>query len=574
VDGAEGDAMDGATGGNGAMIAAAVAGAVAVGAALSAVLASRRRRAREFEEAQRALLLSEERLRLALEATSDVVWDWDFVSDRIYHPGWAKAYGFPEARTPLTGHDLGPFMHPDDAPGFMERLGAIVDGRSDQFEYEHRALYGTGEWRWTVARARTVARDAQGRATRIIGTCADVTERRRMLARLQMADRLASVGTLAAGVAHEINNPLAYVLGNVDHALESLERAGASLARGEGVAEAARAVDSSLEALREAATGAERVGSIVRDLKLFSRAEVEERQPTSVARVVQSAANLAGPELRRRARLRLDLADLPAVVANESRLSQVFLNLLVNAAQAIPEGHAEENEVAVAGRVDAAGRVVVEVRDTGCGIPIADQKRIFDPFYTTKPVGVGTGLGLAICHGIVTAMGGEIDLESAPGKGSTFRVTLPACGEPEPERRREPGTGRLAPRRARLLVVDDEEDFCRSVDRMLRDDHDVVAITDPFEALRRIESGERFDLLLTDVVMPRLSGIELHSRVERCSPALAARTLFVTGGAVSPVVADFLSRREPRVVEKPCGARTLREAISAVLAAPCATPGG
>jgi len=540
-------------------LAAWVAGiAIVLGAAVSWVLASRRRRAREFGEAQRALLASEERLRLALEATSDVVWDWDVVHDSIYHPGWAKAYGFPEERTPRNGHELGPFMHPEDGPRFMELLGEAMAGKRDQFEYEHRALYGTGEWRWTVARARVVARDAEGHAARIIGTCADVTERRRLLARLQTADRLASLGTLAAGVAHEINNPLAYVLGNVDHSLETLaEVLGAPPP---GLAATFREMRT---ALQEASAGAERVRDIVRDLRVFSRADTDERRPTDVRLAMQNAANLAGQEIRRRARLRLDLGDVPAVVANESRLSQVFVNLLVNAAQAIPEGHPEEHEISATTRTDAEGRVVVEVRDTGCGIPLADQKRIFDPFFTTKPVGVGTGLGLAICHGIVASLEGEIDLESSPGQGTTFRVLLPPIAE-----RATPAvtpSPRPPPTRSRLLVVDDEPGFCRAVERMLGGEHELVTTTDPFEALRRIEAGEPFDLLLTDVVMPSLSGIELHALVRKSAPDLARRTLFVTGGAVSPVVAEFLGQQRVRVVEKPCGAGELREAVAAVL---------
>ncbi|HSM93562.1 MAG TPA: ATP-binding protein [Anaeromyxobacteraceae bacterium] len=553
-------------------LAATVVGAVVVGAFASAALSARRRRERLFDDAQHALLASEERLRFALEATSDVVWDWDVVEDSIYHPGWAKAYGFPEARTPRTGHDLGPFMHPEDAPAFGALLGEAMEGKREGFEIEHRALYGSGEWRWTLGRARVVARDAQGRATRIIGTCADVTERRRMLARLQMADRLASVGTLAAGVAHEINNPLAYVLGNVEHALEGLRSLGAALASGSAAeADTARVVAEGIESLAEAAQGAGRVRDIVRDLKVFSRADRDELRPTSVHRVVEGALNVAGPEIRRRARLERDLADVPTVVANESRLAQVLLNLLVNAAQAIPEGRPDEHRVTVSTRVDASGRVAVSVQDTGCGIPTADQQRIFDPFFTTKPVGVGTGLGLAICHGIVTSLGGEIEMESAPGRGSTFRVLLPASGEPE--RPAEQTAPRPPAPRARLLVVDDEEGFCRAVERMLADDHEIVATRDPFEALRRVEQGEHFDLLLTDVVMPGLSGMELHARIATSAPALAERTLFVTGGATSQVVAEFLARRPDRVIEKPFGAAALREAIAAGLSRePAARP--
>ncbi len=260
-------------------LVATVGGAIALGAVASAVLASRRRRARRFEEAQHALLVSEERLRLALEATSDVVWDWDLVNDSIFEPGWAKAYGFPEERTPRCGRELMPFLHPDDASAIAANLGELTEGKRDGFELEHRALHGNGEWRWTIARVRVVSRDEHGRATRIIGTCADITERRRMLARLHMADRLASVGTLAAGVAHEINNPLAYVLGNVEHALEELRDLGGALASGQSApADTSRIIQGTVEALAEASLGAERVRDIVRDLKLFSRAEEGERR--------------------------------------------------------------------------------------------------------------------------------------------------------------------------------------------------------------------------------------------------------------------------------------------------------
>jgi PAS domain S-box-containing protein len=545
-------------------LVATVVGLTALAAVAAAFLTLRVRRVRLFEEAQRALLVSEERLRLALEATSDVVWDWDVVNDTVFQPGWAKAYGFPEERTPRGTRELAVFMHPDDVPTISARLGELVEGTRDSFELEHRALHGSGEWRWTIARVRVVARDERGRATRIIGTCADITERRRMVARLQMADRLASVGTLAAGMAHEINNPLAYVLGNVEHALEELRSLRGALAGGgPAAADGGRVVEACVEALDEAALGAGRVRDIVRDLKLFSRAGRDERRPTGVLRVLQSAVNLAGPELRRRARLQLELEEVPTVVANESRLSQVFLNLLVNAAQSIPEGHLEENQITVSCGVDPRGDVVVTIRDTGCGIPPEDQKRIFDPFYTTKPVGVGTGLGLAICHGIVADLGGEIEVESAPGCGSTFRVVLPASGQAEPVE--EPAAPRATPRRARVLVVDDEEAFCRAVERMLGAEHEIVATCDPFDALRRVEAGEEFDLLLTDVVMPRLSGMELHALLSRSAPALADRTLFVTGGATDVAVAEFLAARPGRVIEKPCSASALRAAISAAI---------
>ncbi|MCM2333647.1 MAG: PAS domain S-box protein, partial [Anaeromyxobacteraceae bacterium] len=243
------------------------------------------------------------------------------------------------------------------------------------------------------------------------GIVRDITERRRLELQLQLADRMASVGTLAAGVAHEINNPLAYVLANLDFAIGELARP---------TPEAAEVQ----RALAEARDGAVRVREVVRDLKAFSRGRDQERERLDVGRVLQTAVGLAQNEIRHRARLSLELQPIPPVLGSEHRLGQVFLNLLINAAQAIPEGQAETNLVNVATSLADDGRVAVEITDTGAGIPEALLPRIFDPFFTTKPVGVGTGLGLSIVHGIVSGMGGEIKVRSDPGHGSIFTVLL------------------------------------------------------------------------------------------------------------------------------------------------------
>jgi signal transduction histidine kinase len=305
-------------------------------------------------------------------------------------------------------------------PRFHDAMARAAEGPTDAFEAEHRALTGSGEWRWMLGRGRVVARDASGRATRIVGTCTDVTERKRLQTRLAIADRMVSIGTLAAGVAHELNNPLAYVLGNIDFSLERLRAIGAD----EGVREALRECAT---ALQEARAGGAKMREIVGHMRLFSRAEEDLRAPVQIGAALRAALALADHEIRHRARIVLELAPVPPVLANESRLSQVFLNLLINAAQAIPEGHVDRNEIRVTVRVEEPGRVQIAVRDTGSGIAPEHRARLFDPFFTTKPVGIGTGLGLSICHGIVTALGGEIDVESEVGKGSTFRMTLPAA---------------------------------------------------------------------------------------------------------------------------------------------------
>ncbi|MCL2448637.1 MAG: ATP-binding protein [Polyangiaceae bacterium] len=263
------------------------------------------------------------------------------------------------------------------------------------------------------------------------------SEHRELQARLAQTDRLTSLGTLAAGVAHEINNPLAYVilnLGYVSHALPKLlrEMRGSGGDDGESPAEPCSAVDEVLTAIEHARNGAERIREIVRGLKTFSRPENDSRTPIDVAQVFESTLAMVANEIRHRACLVKDFAPGCEVMANEARLGQVFLNLLVNAVQALPDDRVSTNEIrvvmtAVAGDGGDGDRVVVEVRDNGVGIPPQVRGRIFEPFFTTKPVGIGTGLGLAICHGIVTSLGGSLTFESEMGKGTTFRVELPAA---------------------------------------------------------------------------------------------------------------------------------------------------
>jgi signal transduction histidine kinase/HAMP domain-containing protein len=238
-------------------------------------------------------------------------------------------------------------------------------------------------------------------------------------AQLLFADRLAAMGRLAAGVGHEINNPLAYVISNISYVHTELKREQGL------VSEEVR--QEMLGAIEEAKEGAERVRLIVQDLKTLSRPDDAGTGTADLSAVVRGAANIASHEVRRRARLVEECQGLPLVKGNAARLGQVFLNLIINAAHAIPEGRAEDNEIRVVGRLESPERILVEVRDTGCGIPPENLERIFDPFFTTKPSGQGTGLGLSLCHNIITAMGGTITVESKVAQGTTFRVSLPVA---------------------------------------------------------------------------------------------------------------------------------------------------
>jgi signal transduction histidine kinase len=364
-------------------------------------------------------------------------------------------------------------------------------------------------------------------------------EHRELQARLAQTDRLTSLGTLAAGVAHEINNPLAYVLLNLGYINEELGKVLPDSVADERSAEIRRA-------LEHARDGAERIRDIVRGLKTFSRPENETLVRLEVTPVLEATLAMVANEIRHRGVLVKDYSQAPEVVANEARLGQVFLNLLLNAVQALPEGRGEQNEIRVVVRGTSGGeRVVIEVHDNGVGIPPQVRGRIFEPFFTTKPVGIGTGLGLAICHGIVTGLGGTLTVDSEVGKGSMFRVELPAARQTigaTAANAVAPPPPRTATKGGRILVVDDEPIVCFSLERLLATEGDVVALTSAREALARIRGGERFDVILCDLLMPEMDAPALHAELSTIAPDQAERMVFVTGGAFTMRARDFLDR--------------------------------
>ena len=387
-------------------------------------------------------------------------------------------------------------------------------------------------------------------------------ERRRLQQQLLLADRLTSVGMLAAGVAHEINNPLAYVLGNVEFALNRL---GARVTEDSDIAEI-------VQALTHAREGSERIRDITRDLRVFCRSsEHEPKRAIDVRKVMESSISMAWNEVRHRARLIRSFELVPSTLGDPSRLSQVFLNLLVNAAQALPAEGAERNEIALTIRA-AESTVVIEVRDNGPGMTPAQQKRVFDPFFTTKAPGVGSGIGLSICSSIVSEMGGTIEVESELGRGSTFRVLLPAHDAPVLSIAPAPVEARGLPR-CRILVVDDEPALCAVIRRLLRNEHEVVGFVDASLALARLRKDNDFDVVVCDIMMPNMSGIELFGQLQQLEPELARRTLFMTGGAFTLPTRQFLSTVSNPLLEKPFERRALHDAIARVLQANAATSG-
>jgi CheY-like chemotaxis protein len=250
----------------------------------------------------------------------------------------------------------------------------------------------------------------------------------------------------------------------------------------------------------------------------------------------------------------------PPVDVNEARLGQVFLNLLVNAAQALPEGQAERNEIRVTTQLDA-GWVVVEISDTGMGIAPESLGRVFEAFFTTKAVGSGTGLGLAICQRIVTDLGGQLTVTSQLGQGTCFRVVLPVATRDDPEIAAAPLHEAPAARRGKILVVDDEEMVLRAVKRSLARDHDVEVVLTGAEALALCAGGRRFDLVLCDLMMPVMTGMDLYRELSRVVPQQAARMIFLTGGAFTPDGRSFLSEPPKENIEKPFDSANLRAIV-------------
>ena len=399
-------------------------------------------------------------------------------------------------------------------------------------------------------------------ASCVLVAARDVTEVRAMQLRLAANDHMANLGRIAAGVAHEINNPLAYVHANLHFAMSELERVDSGGPDSESLD-----VPVLLNALREGLDGAARVRAIVRDLKGLAYLDDHTDGQASVSSALSAALKLAHLEVRYRARLVSDIPELPAVVGSESRLVQVFLNLIVNAAQSIEEGRVEENEIRVRAHLAAEkGMVVVEVSDTGSGISEQQVPALFDPFFTTKPSGMGLGLGLSICQQIVHAAGGRIDVDSRLGHGSTFRVVLRVADGETPHAPRFEPKATTSARRARVLVIDDEPVLARALGRILGRVHEVTLENDAASALATIAQERTFDVIFCDYMMPNVNGAEFYSRLDLSAPELVSRVVFLTGGVFTEAGREFLDSVPNPCLEKPVDASALLALIERMVA--------
>ena len=513
----------------------------------------------ETAGAREALARSEARFRALIEGAPDAIGVMRDGLTVYANPRLARFLGFDDPRE-LVGSSVRARIHPDDLETFDARTKGRAPGSRLQ-PHEYRIVRRDGAI--VTAEISSMPVDYDG-APALLCFLRDTTERSRLQSQLAQAERLATIGTLAAGVAHEINNPLSYVVAGLE-LLATREIPAVQKEVGEGAGAARLATIA--EVLATIRDGVDRVRDIARDLKTFACVDERPRSPVDVRRVMDASIQLASTEIRHRAKLVKRYADVPAVEANDSRLGQVFLNLLLNAAQAMDEAKGDRKEIRVEISMDDARRVIVSVSDDGVGMDAATRARIFDPFFTTKAQGEGTGLGLSIAHGIVSGLGGTIDVDSEPGRGSTFRVVFPASARPSTRPPRSSRSSRPFPpngRVGRILVVDDDPAVGRALRRML-DPHEVVVAEGGAQAKEILARDRRFDAIVCDLMMPEVSGIDLYESISATDPALARRIVFVSGGAFTPQARAFLDAHVLAVLDKPCDSTTLHNAVAAML---------
>lgn len=521
-------------------------------------------RTAELEERERGLSRALESRRQILDAVPDMLCILD--EGRIEYVNEAGVRFLGRPREALEGVRLLDAVQVEDAAEAERHLATLgthlAAGPPVKWQFQRE---GQGA---RTAEVTGLALALDG-APRTLVSVHDVTEREHLLERLQVADRLASVGTLAAGVAHEVNNPLTFVSMSLEFIQEALESPAAL--------QDAAVLDELRQHVADCVMGADRIAQIVRDMNTFTRAE-SERSAVDCRAALEYAVKVASATIRHRASLTLDLGPTPAVLADPRRLSQVFLNLLVNAFQAIPDEDAS-HEIHVTSLTRADGWAVVEVSDSGIGIAPEVRESVFDPFVTTRRSRGGTGLGLFICRGIVAELGGEIHLSARRPRGTAARVLLPPAsrsragadaGAPAgvDAGAAVGGAARAASARGgvsslKVLVADDEPLVLSGLCRMLVD-HEVTAVADGEAAIRAMEA-ERFDVVLCDLMMPGCTGADvwtwMHGRGED------AKFVLMTGGATTDTLRRFTEQPSLRSVAKPVGRRAIESALADAAAA-------
>lgn len=384
-------------------------------------------------------------------------------------------------------------------------------------------------------------------------TFRDLSDRKKLQAHMMATDRMTALGQLAAGVGHEINNPLCYVMMNVEILIEQMKENNL------------KTYDKRVSTIQK---GLERIKTVVGDLKTVSRGTTDETLThVEINSVLESVLSMMQNEIKHRAVLKYSPTITEPIWIDETRLAQVLLNIVVNAAHSIPVGHVDTNVIEVRTYMDEFDHVVAEIKDSGCGMSEDIQKRIFEPFYTTKPMGSGTGLGLAICQSIVNQFQGRITVKSTVGVGTTFCVSFPGATQEIPANVVMATVPVVAESLGQVMLIDDDEEILEVLQEMVSIKHDWLGFTNARAALEVLKDNQMFDCIICDLMMPKMSGLQFYKAVAELAPHYVNRIIFLTGGSFTAETDTFL--KSPGIVfcEKPIDSRALLRAIQACVTA-------
>ncbi|MBI5533851.1 MAG: PAS domain S-box protein [Deltaproteobacteria bacterium] len=533
------------------------------------------------ERSRREILASEQRFRLVFNNTTEGILLTDASTRKLVigNRAFCDMVGYePEELAGLSVTDIHPVEVLPEIGAAFQRLaaGSRAFGEAISVKRKDGSMF--------VADIGATAMMHEGREV-LVASFRDVTETRKLRAGLAQSDRLASMGILAAGVAHEINNPLSYILYNLESLSEDIPRFTAQIARARcalashlGEAKLREVLGADIEMLdpaifadvqdrfRDALNGSRRIKEIARGLGTFSRVQNDEVAPVDLRYPIESAINIAFNEIKYRARIVKDFCTSVPVLASEGRLAQVFLNLLINAAHAITDGDVEHNKISIRTWQEGTD-VLAEVQDTGCGVSPDVIERMFEPFFTTKPTGIGTGLGLSIVKNIITSYRGTIEATSELGKGTRIVMRFPMDrSEEELSPLRTPSDRAVGGSGGRVLVIDDEPAIRASLKRILRR-HEVVEAESGEHGREILSRDPSFDVILCDMMMPRVSGVDVHLWLVQHHPQLARKVVFVTGGAFTPTAREYLENVSNVRIDKPFDPTNLQKMVAEWVAA-------
>jgi PAS domain S-box-containing protein len=519
----------------------------------------------ERRRAEEALQKSEERLRIALDGNSEGVWDWDIrKGPAVFSAGYSRMLGYEPEEFAQDYDSWRTLVHPDDI-GRVDRAHAEHIYYNKNFRVELRMRKKNGDWCWLLSRGAVVERDGEGRAVRMIGTHMDITEQKeaeaenaRLQGQLLQAQKLESVGRLAGGIAHDFNNLLTVINGYSDLLLRELA-----------------SDDPHREIIREIRTVGLRAASLTRQLLAFSRKQIRHPQPLIIDATIRDMQHMIARLLGEDVQLKMKLnAGGAAIFADPGQFDQVLMNLVVNARDAMLGGGTltiETKEQDSNGSEQNQGPprswIAIAVQDTGIGMDKATQAHLFEPYFTTKESGKGSGLGLSTIHGIVAQSSGHIEVESAPGSGTTFRIYLPKMEGPQPVPINIEETTNLFGTETVLVVEDEAEVRAYSVAALKAYGYRVLTAENPQAALLVAErEGEGLDLVLTDVVMPDMSGRNLAARLEQLRPSL--KVLYMSGYSSDMIARHGILEDGLTLVEKPFSPEQLAQKVREVLGPP------